>query len=149
MPLPPKLPLGFALLLWASLASAQNNLGELLDAGAKKLSVAEFKEEVVQRVVVGRTAPGGQIEVMYARTGVISGKGSYQDQASLRLADISGEWTLDDNGRVCANMLIGAYGGGVFLPARCQFWFKYNGQYFLSDSDSDRYARVLRRTLKQ
>ncbi len=38
---------------------------------------------------------------------------------------------------------------GVALPGRCQVWFKYGNQYFISDSDSDRSARVLRRTLKQ
>ena len=38
---------------------------------------------------------------------------------------------------------------GTFLPFRCQFWFKYKEQYFLSDSDTDRQARVLVRTIKQ
>jgi hypothetical protein len=135
-------------LLWAQFAMAQNNLGELIDAGAIRLSPEAFKEEVVQRVIVGRTAPGGQIEVMYAQTGVISGRGSYQDPALVRTAEISGAWTLDDNGRVCTSMLVGA-DRGVLLPPRCQFWFKHNGQYFISDSDSDRGVRVLRRMLKQ
>ena len=144
-----KLPSSLVLLLWASLAAAQNNLGALLDAGAQRLSGEEFKQEVVQRVIVGPTATGGQIEVMYARTGVISGRGNYQDMAALRFADVSGEWTLDDNGRVCSSLRLGAYGGGVYLPPRCQFWFKYKGDYFISDSDSDRGVRVLRRTLKQ
>src|SRR5260370_36364546 len=90
------LPLAFALLSWAELAMAQNNVGELLDAGAKKLSVEEFKEEVVQRVIVGPTASGGNLEVMYAHTGVIQGLGSYQGFAPMR-ASIDGEWTTDDN----------------------------------------------------
>jgi hypothetical protein len=47
MPIATKLPFGFALLLYAGLAAAQSKLGELLDAGTKVLSVAEFKEEVV------------------------------------------------------------------------------------------------------
>jgi hypothetical protein len=36
----------------------------------------------------------------------------------------------------------------VFAP-RCQVWFKHGEQYFLSDSDTDRRARVLLRTVKQ
>jgi hypothetical protein len=130
---------------------AQSNLGELLDAGAKKLSVDEFKEEVVQRVLVGPTPAGGTIEVLYARTGVIQGVGRYSD-VTARLAPISGEWTTDDSGRVCTAMRIGAVGGaigGVMLPARCQVWFKYRDQYFLSDSDTDRSVKVLGRTVKQ
>jgi hypothetical protein len=39
-------------------------------------------------------------------------------------------------------------GGEVNLPLRCQVWFKNDGQYFLSDSDWDRSAKVLKRTLK-
>jgi hypothetical protein len=153
MRLPTKLPLGFTLLLWAQLVVAQSNLGELLDAGGKKLSVEEFKEEVVQRVIVGPTASGGNLEVMYGHNGQIEGRGTYlQSQSNLIAPDISGEWTTDDNGRVCTIMRIGgAYGGllRVQLPPRCQFWFKYADQYFFSDSDSDRSVRVLRRTVKQ
>jgi len=39
--------------------------------------------------------------------------------------------------------------GRVFLPPRCQFWFKYDQQYYISDSDSDRNVRVIRRTVKR
>ena len=141
-----------ALLLWAPLAAAQNNLGALLDAGATRLSPEAFKEEVVQRVIVGLTGAGGEIEVMYASTGVIQGIGSYQQLAPVHIVGVSGEWMLDDNGRVCTAMRVAGGGGtasGVMLPARCQFWFKYKGDYFISDSDSDRSVRVLRRTLKQ
>jgi hypothetical protein len=149
-PRSPRLLFGIVLLLCAPLAMAQNNLGELLDAGATRLSPEAFKEEVVQRVIVGRTTIGGNIEVMYAQSGEIAGLGSYTADSPTRLAAISGEWKLDDNGRVCTAMRISsAPGGGTLLSPRCQFWFKHNGQYFISDYDSDRSARVLRRTLKQ
>ena len=143
-----KLSLRVALLLWAPLAVAQSNLGELLDAGAKKLSIEEFKEQVVQRVIVGPTASGGNLEVMYAHSGVIAGRGAWVPGANTVLAPISGEWTTDDNGRVCTSMRIGS-NPGLLLPPRCQFWFKYTEEYFFSDSDSDRHVRVLRRTVKQ
>jgi hypothetical protein len=149
MPLSTKLVLMLVVLLCAPLATAQSNLGELLDAGAKKLTVEEFKNEVAQRVIVGPTATGGKLELLYAHTGVIQGLGTYMDVTSQRLATISGEWTTDDNGRVCTSMTIGGGVTAMMLPPRCQFWFKYAEQYFLSDSDSDRKARVLRRTLKQ
>ena len=154
MSLSAKLRLGTGLLLWAPLAAAQSNLGALLDAGAKKLSAEEFREEVVQRVVVGPTATGGSLEVMYANSGVIQGVGTFS--GSSLFAPISGDWKIDDTGRICTSMRIGAgsqYAGaaqmGVMLPPRCQIWFRYKGQYFLADSDSDRSAKVLPRTLKQ
>src|SRR5271169_76590 len=76
MRVPTKAPLRFALLFWAPLAVAQSNLGELLDAGAKRLSVEEFKQELVQHVIVGPTLSGASLEVMYASNGVIQGSGS-------------------------------------------------------------------------
>ncbi len=39
--------------------------------------------------------------------------------------------------------------GMAYLPPRCQYWFKLGDKYFLSDSDSDRSAKVLSRTVKQ
>ena len=152
---PTKLSLGIALLLCAPLAVAQNNLGELLDAGAMRLSVDEFKEEVVQRIITGPTQTGGKLEVIYGTNGVVQGNGSYlahQDSTS----QISGQWTIDDTGRICTSMGIGGTGTAgpgtgsiVYLPPRCQIWFKYAGQFFLSDSDSDRSARLIRRMFKQ
>jgi len=141
-------------LLWAQLAVAQSNLGELLDAGAKKLSVEEFKDEVVQRVIVGPTATGGRMEVMYTNRGAIQGIGSYRDIAQMVLEPVSGEWKIDDDGRICTSMRMGGGPGGtvagvVILPPRCQIWFKVADQYYLSDSDSDRRTKVLRRTIKQ
>src|SRR3984893_5536831 len=147
--LPTLLPLAFTVLLWAPLAFAQSNLGELLDAGAKKLSVEEFKEEVVQRVIVGPTPSGtGNLELMFANNGEIQGAGIYTPTFNS-LQPIRGAWTTDDNGRVCTRMQIGSAAPLLVLAPRCQFWFKYAGQYFFSDSDSDRHARVLRRTVKQ
>src|SRR2546421_7385488 len=110
-----KLPLGIALVLWASLTGAQSNLGELLDAGGRILSPEEFKLEVVQRVVVGPTATGGTLEIMYATNGSVQGKSSYPGYVGTqRFRDdspISGEWRIDDKGRVCTAMRIAAVVG--------------------------------------
>jgi len=144
--------LAFALLLWVPLAAGQINLGELLDAGAKKLTAEEFRQQVVQRVIVGPTLSGGDLEIMFTTTGSVQGVGSYAKGYPV-MAAISGEWAIDDSGRVCVTMRMGAGPGGgmpdASLPSRCQTWFKYAEQYFLSDSDSDRRTRVLRRTIKQ
>ena len=145
MPLATKLLSALALLLWAPLAAAQNNLGALLDAGAKKLSAEEFRQEVVQRLIVGPTLSGGSLEVMYANNGVIQGRGTHPLFTGRPLDPISGEWKIDGTGKICTSMRI----GDTPLPYRCQFWFKHDEQYFFSDSDSDRSARVLRRTVKQ
>ena len=136
--------LGLVLLLLAPLAAAQNNLGELLDGGAKKVSPEEFREEVVQRMIVGPSPFGVRWELMYAATGVINGKAaeSVSNPNIPVRPTIDGVWTIDDRGRVCESIKI-----GTSLPFRCQYWFKLKDDYFIADSD-DRSAKVLRRTVK-
>jgi len=147
------LPLGLALLLLAPLAAGQSNLGELLDTGAQKLSAEEFRRDIVQRPIVGATPAGATIELMYLTNGSIVGMGSVQtanSQASIN-APFSGQWTIDDAGRICASLQTAGAGtaltGAAVLPQRCQVWFKLGDTYFVSDSDSDRRAKVLRRTI--
>jgi len=137
-----------AFLLCAPLAVAQNNLGELLDTGGKLMSPEEFRQQLVQRMVVGLTPSGTNLEVMYISNGTIQGVGTHPLFTGLPLVPLSGEWKIDETGRMCSSM---RWGGSQsqFLPSRCQFWFKYKEQYFLSDSDTDRGAKVLRRTVKQ
>jgi hypothetical protein len=153
VPLSTKLLLGLALLLLVPFALAQNNLGELLDAGAKRLSAEEFRQEVTQHSLEGVIPSGGRMEVMYASSGVIQGRtggpntgytGNPIIQGNV-WAPIDGVWNIDDSGRTCTSMVIGR----TILPFRCQFWFKYKEDYFIADSDSDRNVRVFRRTVKQ
>ena len=147
--------LSMIVMLHAPAAFSQSTLGELLDVGARKLTAEEFKEEVVQKYVAGPTANGGSIEMMYTQTGIIQGQSELR--AGSVMALVSGEWTTDNDGRICAAMRIGIAGGtggvatgssGLMLPTRCQHWYKREQEYFLSDSDTDRSARVFRRTVK-
>ena len=156
-----KLLVMFDLLLLAPVATAQNNLGALLDAGAAKLSPDEFKRELVQHAIVGPTPTGSMLEVIYTVNGMVEGAGTATLGASTPVTRtrISGEWRIDGNARICTSMKFssesGGWGttGGVgvglgYLPPRCQFWFKLGDTYFLSDSDSDRSALITIRTTK-
>src|SRR5262245_11126575 len=67
---------GVVLLLSAQIAVAQEKLGELLDAGAKVLSPDDFKQELVQRVLVGPTPSGTGIEIVYTSKGLVQGSAS-------------------------------------------------------------------------
>jgi hypothetical protein len=86
-------------------------------------------------------------ELVYASSGGIQGKGFLPQTGAIfsDMPSIDGDWKIDNDGRICTSMRIGK----TNLPYRCQFWFKYADQYFLSDSDSDRRTRVFRRTVKQ
>ena len=146
-----KLLVGLAFASSSSVVAAQGNLGELLDAGATRVSAEDFRREIVQRTVAGATPTGGTIEVMYVTNGTIQGVGTppVAPQLAVSFAPIRGEWTIDDGDRVCAAMqILSPQYPGVILPKRCQAWFKLGNDYFLSDSDSDRRTKVLRRTIK-
>jgi hypothetical protein len=56
--------------------------------------------------------------------------------------DVLGRWNIDDSDRVCTSLVIGR----VALPSRRQYRYRRGQDYFFCDSDSDRSARVVRRT---
>jgi hypothetical protein len=128
--------------LVAGAAVAQQSLGEVLDAGGKRMSAKEFETEIVQRVVVGPAPTVGELELMYASNGQIAGRGKHPGlPVGITVSLGTGEWKLDDAGRVCS--------GWGSLPNRCQYWYKLADKYYVSDSDLDRSAKVLSRTIQQ
>jgi len=144
-------PMAMLFLLWAQWALAQSDLGQVLDAGGKLLTLEEFKQELVQRVLTGPTPTGGSLEIMYTSSGRIQGVGQLPGDTPFRaFSPYNGTWTDGDNEAVCAAVVITGQGGAgmVTLPRRCQFWFKVGDRYYLSDSDTDRSAKVLPRTVK-
>jgi hypothetical protein len=153
-----KLSVLFSFVLWAALATAQNNLGALLDAGATRLSAEDFRKQLVQRAIVGPTPAGLMLELIYTVNGIVEGSGTLAMGASTpsSRARVSGEWKIDENARICTSMKFSYVGGGSsiigagggYLPPRCQYWYKLGDKYFLSDSDTDRSAKVLSRTIK-
>ena len=153
------LPLVLGLLVWAPFVVAQSTLGELLDTGARKLSPDEFKQELVQRVIVGPSPTRGSLEVIYTTNGQVAGLGRAPKGTSISSDElrIQGEWKIDGDARICTSMKFSlqhtgapALGQGMaYLPPRCQYWFKLGDTYFLSDSDWDRSAKVLSRRVKQ
>ena len=142
-----------ASLFCTSASLAQSKLGELLDAGATLLTVDEFKAQLVQRPLEGLTPTGGYIELMYVSNGTIQGVGAspWQEAGKTGSTPYDGDWTSGDNGTICSAFRYRAHGGGAVgnLPLRCQYWFKLGDRYFVSDSDYDRQARVLVRTVKR
>jgi hypothetical protein len=129
------------------MAAAQSSLGDLIDAGAKPLSGDDFRQQVAQHTLVGTFPSGREVEVIYAESGVIQGRSveaAGGTQVSPIIAPVDGVWNVDERGRVCTSMVIGR----VMLPLRCQYWFKFGDAYYISDSDSDRSAKLLRRIMK-
>jgi hypothetical protein len=143
-----------AVALPAQPATGQTTLGELLDAGATPLSVEDFKREVVQRILVGRTGGGAELELMYAENGSIVGRGRPPTNVFAVAAQppLTGQWSAGSEGKICTVILFQeqlVMRSPAPSAPRCQYWFKLGDAYYISDYDTDRSAKVLPRTLKQ
>ena len=138
-----------SLTVCASRAFAQANLGELLDAGAKQISADEFRRDLVGKVLVGPGPTGNALELMYLDSGEVQGVGANSMMSGVFAPHVQygirGSWKAEDPAQICASMWI----GNVTLPARCQYWYSFDGRYYQSDSDFDRSARVFPRTIKR
>jgi hypothetical protein len=150
VPLALQLSFALALLTSGSFAMAQSNLGALLDAGAARLSAEEFRRELLGRQISGFAANGQQIQIVYLESGEIRGAGGATGPrggatGGGQTFDIQGTYTIDDSARMCTTMQLGR----TSLAPRCQYWYRLDRQYFLSDSDSDRSARVHARSALQ
>ena len=133
-----------ASLLCCASAQAEDHLGDILDAGASKLSADDFRQQIVGRTVTGATPGGYEVDVFYKEDGRLIGVGRATPRGGATGGGMSfsieGLWTIDAGERICTRF-------NVKLPAQCQFWFKRGNDYFLADSDWDRDIRVTRRTL--
>ena len=85
---------------------------------------------------------------MYLAAGEVRGSGQRITVSGGPAAgssfNVEGSSTIDERERVCTTIRMGA----VFLAPRCQFWFVQGKRYFLSDSDTDRSARISSYTMQ-
>ena len=125
-------------------AVAQNTLGEVLDAGGKKLTKKEILAVVAGASVSGPTQAGGSMQAEYKSDGTFSGS---DQTAGGKGRGRFGTWKVDDSGMYCTEVTIT---GGRPEPSKsCGYLFKLGDQYFVSVESDDRGARVMARTIKK
>ena len=124
-------------------AWAQSTLGDLLDAKARKLSGDEFKAAVVGKTIAGPTTGGSSIDGTYAASGGYSGAVSRPGWSS----GVTGSWTAEPGGKVCADLTVLA--NNRQLRSCVHFW-KLGEAYYMSnsESDSDRGVEVFKRDIR-
>ena len=142
--------LGLATLVASTLATAQSRLGELLDAGAQRLTVERFQKEIVQRTLQGPLEPGVNVEVVYTSQGTVEGAGSggafsYSAEWAVQ---VRGTWSVGENDSICVTFVLDGPTIRASYRRRCQFWFSQGARYFVTESTSDRAARVLPRMVR-
>jgi hypothetical protein len=145
-----RLLLGFAVLSAGTHAFAQTRLGELLDAGAKPVSAEEFQKEVVQLPLYGPLDSGVNMEMVYTSSGALEGAGAPGRFGYVaETFQVRGTWKIGDKDAVCAALVLEGPTIRANYPPRCRFWFKLDDRYYVSDSASDRRARVLVRSVRR
>lgn len=122
-------------------AFAQATLGELLDAGGKKLTKDEVTSTVSGKTVTGMNTLGGETRIDYQADGAMMGSGK-NPQGRGREYPISGKWWVEENGKWCTDFRTP---GGP--NSTCGYLFKNGDEYFVSGSPSDRSARVVKRII--
>ncbi|MEP6998077.1 MAG: hypothetical protein ABI900_10520 [Betaproteobacteria bacterium] len=131
----------------SGVAFAQEKLGELLDAGGKKLSKDELVATMSGANVSYSTPTGGKASLDFKADGSVSGSISGGGTRNYP-GTTYGTWVVDDAGRLCQERKtrIGDY-SAVDKP--CGFVFLSAGQYYFSGSDSDRNSRLAQRVIKK
>lgn len=127
--------------LGSSGALAQDKLGELLDSGGRKLSKEEVTATIGGSNFSGPTKEGGQFLANYKADGSLAGFGT---NPQGRSGPLNGTWSVDDSGKLCASFSVGGR-----RSTDCAFVYKGAVDYYVCDSDSDKSAPVLKRTVKR
>lgn len=134
--------------LGSGMASAQSTLGDLLDAGAVKLSKQEVLATLSGANISGPRQGGGTTQADYKADGTYSGayQGGAGAMGAAKGGGFFGKWTVDDSGKLCTK----GSGGSGKATAGCAYFFRAGDQLYVAiESDSDRSAVVLKRTVKR
>lgn len=136
-----------ALALCPGLAQAQADLGELRDRGARKLAKQELVRLLNDATARGLNATDAEVSIDYRADGsVIGALLSRKGGEAGTPTGIYGSWDVADNGKLCVNAT--RVGAGQ-SDMTCGFYFRLGGAYFVSPSDSDPKAQVLKRVVER
>lgn len=133
----------FSLVAFAHTAQAQETVGEVLDAGWKKLSKAELVPLLSGANMSGESfkVKGSTIHFAYSADGTVSG---FSQTPMGHRSHSTGTWNVDDSGKFCRDMT--RQNGQRWND--CRFFFKRDNVYFAAETD-DRGANVEKRAIEK
>ncbi len=126
-----------ACLLSLGVASAQDNLGVLLDRGAKKIHKADYLATLP--VTVYSVWPDGKGEKVWTFTPDGKVTGTEKDYASGATSGIDGKWTMINSGKICTSVRFTSWPGS---REECRYLFRVGSDVFVAMSDTARLAPV-------
>jgi hypothetical protein len=134
------------LTLWGmtgTAALAQSSLGDLLDAGATKLSGDAVKSTLGGARVSGKAVSGADTEYDYKPDGYFSGNLKTSDGWS---SGAVGHWTVDQSGKFCSEWTLTSNSKRL---SGCGFLYAKGDQLYYVESDSDKTAKIYPRVIKK
>lgn len=133
----------FSLFALANPVQAQETVGEILDAGWKKLPKTELVPLLSGASVSGESfsVKGNSIHFEYSADGKVSG---YSQTPMGHRSHSTGTWNVDDSGKFCRDMT--RQNGQRW--GDCRFFFKHDDLYFAAETD-DRGAKVEKRAIEK
>ena len=129
--------------LTGTAALAQSSLGELLDGGAKKLSKDAVKSTLGGTHVSGKSVTGADTEYDYKADGYFSGNLKTSDGWS---SGAVGKWTVDDSGKLCSEWTLTVNSKRF---SGCGFLYAKGDELYYVESDTDKGAKIYKRSVKK
>ena len=123
---------------WSCQAESGKTLGDVLDAGASKLSSAEVEAQVIGSWYSFKGQSGSDFNLSPVPDGRVMGN----VKGFKGAAEGSGTWKLGEDGKLCIDFHY-AHGSLVGDFNRCHFWFSKSGNYWSAPSESNRDAPTL------
>lgn len=106
-------------------ALAQSTVGELLEKGGKQLSKDDVTALMPARFEMVWPNRQGEEELVLSADGKISGKGYHYSSRSESPA--TGQWRLEDDGRLCAPKTFTAWNSST---NQCWYVYSLNNEYY-------------------
>lgn len=136
-----KMLLALPLSVTITYAQAQNTVGELLDAGAKKITKDQMVAGIAGTKVTGVTSSGrAEMNIDLHADGTLSG--SVTSRQGGGTSGTVGKWSVDEAGKTCIDENLIAWN---LRHQECFFSFRLGEQSYRTTSDSeDRDTRVVK-----
>lgn len=104
---------------------AQSTVGELMEKGGQQFTKAEWLETIPLRIQSKWPNGQGEEELVFSEDGKITGTGHHYGSRSDSPA--SGQWKVEDDGKVCTPKTFTAWNSNTNL---CWYFFKLGDSFY-------------------
>jgi hypothetical protein len=134
--------IAMTLFVFSSMAFADMTLGVLLDKGGKKITKSEWDSLLPVTVYFEWFEGNGEATLTYQSDGTFKGNAKEFDFRTESRSN--GTWVMDKNAQKCIDE---TFQNWPTTFKGCYYYFKLNGQHYVTLSDTDRSSKVKKATI--